>query len=217
MGFTMVGDMDRDAGAVVLAAAMQTMRGGAHVTLSCGMSVPEFEGNAQYVGIVDFDGDRCRLDGQADAAAQAMAFDGPVSCTRQADGRWTSTKGAPGTHNMFDPRWALEALAHAQRSAVATATHVVELELEYETLNAGTDIGLSRDWDESTAVVQLTASGRIARATLTHRSHRHPDAWMRFDYQITESPGPAPVELPKPEATIPLTQYLAGADGEPDR
>lgn len=28
---------------------------------------------------------------------------------------------------------------------------------------------------------------------------------------------PAPVELPKAEATIPLEQYLERADGEPDR
>lgn len=170
----MVGDMARDAGAVVGAAAMQTMRGRAHVTVAVRMSVPEFEGNAQYVGIVDFDGDRCRLDGQADAAGEAMAFNGPVAYTRQADGRWTWATGAPGTHNMFDPRWALEALAHAQRSAVASATDLVELALEYETLNAGTDIGLSGDWDESTAVVQLSPNGRIAQATLTHRSHDHP-------------------------------------------
>lgn len=155
----MVDAMDSDAGAVVSAAAMQTMRGGAHVTVSWQMSVPEFEGKDQYVGLVDFDGDRCRLDGQADPAAQALAFEGPVSYTRQADGRWTWTKGASGTHNLFDPRWALEALAHAQKSAVTTAADVVELALEYERLNASTDIGLSRDWDQSTAVVQLSPSG----------------------------------------------------------
>ena len=208
--------MNRDAGAVIVAAAIQTMRGQAQVELSYGMSVPEFEGDFQYVGIADFDADRCRLDGQADQGAEAMAFEGSVFYTRQADGHWTWTKGAPGTHNIFDPRWALEALAHAQRSAVATATHVVELALEYETLNAGTDIGLSDDWDESTAVVELTPGGRIARATLTHRSCRHPDAWMRFDYQITESAGPQPVELPQPAARIPLAEYLGRVDREPD-
>ena len=110
---------------------------------------------------------------------------------------------------MFDPRWALEALAHAQKSAVATAPRVVEVALEYQTLNAGTDIGLSPDWDESTAVVELSPSGRIARATLTHRSHDDPAAWMRCDYEITETHAPAPIELPKPEATIPLEQHVA--------
>lgn len=132
----MVGDMDRDAGAVVLAAATQTMRGAAHVTLSFAMSVPElteFERITELLGVVDFDSDRCRLHGQpSDGAAAAMAFEGPVAYVRQADGRWTWTEGWSGTPSMFDPRWVLEALAHAQRSAVTTVPGVVELALEYE-------------------------------------------------------------------------------------
>jgi hypothetical protein len=202
----MVGNMDRNAGAVVMAAAMQTMRGSAHVALRWRMSIPEFEGAALYVGIVDFDRDRCRLDGQGDAAGEALAFDGSTSYMRQADGRWRWTKGAAGTHSMFDPRWALEALAHAQRSAVAIATDVVELTLDYDMLNAGTDIGLAPDWEESTAVVRLSADEGIARATLTYRNHDHPDTSMWFDYRLTGEAAPGQVELPKPEATIPLEQ-----------
>jgi hypothetical protein len=105
---------------------------------------------------------RFRLDGQADAPEQAIAFEGPVSYMRQADGHWTWTRGPPSTHSIFDPRWALAALANAQRSVVASEARVVELTLAYETLDAGTDIGLAPDWDESTAVVDLTPSGRIA-------------------------------------------------------
>lgn len=119
--------MDREAGALVSAAALQTIRGAAQVTLSFGMSVPEFETTAELVGVVDFDADRCRLDRQSDEAAAAMAFEGPVSYMRRADGRWTWTKGASGTHSMFDPRWVLEALAHAQGSAVATDARAVEV------------------------------------------------------------------------------------------
>ena len=63
---------------------------------------------------------------------------------------------------------------------------------------------MSPDWDGSTAVVHLSPSGRIDRATFTHRSHDHPDAWMCLEYQITEAAAPGEIELPKPEATISL-------------
>lgn len=200
--------MGHDARALISAAALQTMCGAAHVTLSFGMSVPECDTTAEYVGVVDFGADRCRLDQQPYEGVEAMAFEGPVSYMRQADGRWTWTKGAAGTRSMFDPRWVLEALVHAPKSARATAGHAVEVALDYETLNAGTDIGLSPDWDESTALVRLSPSGRITRTTLTHRSHEHPDAWMRCAYQITETCGQVTVELPRHEAAIPLEQYV---------
>lgn len=214
----MVGEMDHDLGSVVSAAAKQTMRGAVHVTVSWRASIPDFDGGADCGGIADFDADRCRLDAQADADELAMVFDGPVAYMRQADGRWTWTKGAPGTHNMFDPRSALEALVHAQRSAVAAATDVVELTLDYETLSAGSDIGLAPDWDESIAVVQLLPSGTIARVTLTHRSQDDPDAWMRLDYQITKRAAPGQIDLPKSETTISLEQYtVEQMEGEHNR
>ena len=74
--------MDHDPGAVVSAAAMQTMRGTAQVTVSFGMSVPDFETTAEYAGVVDFDADLCRLTGQPDGTAAAMAFEGPIAYMR---------------------------------------------------------------------------------------------------------------------------------------
>ena len=209
--------MEHDARALISAAALQTMRGTAQVTLSFGMSVAECDTFAEYVGVVDFGADRCRLDQQPYEGAEAMAFEGPVSYVRQTDGRWTWTEGAAGTRSMFDPRWVLEALVHAQKSARATVGCAVEVALDYETLNAGTDIGLSRDWDESTALVRLSPSGRIRRATVTHRSHDRPEAWMRSAHQITETSAAVTVELPKLEAAIPLGQYVdEQMDGEQD-
>ena len=205
--------MDTDAGALVSAAVRQTMRGGAKFTLACRIVVPGYDADDRYVGLVDFDHDRCRLDLLADpdpdldSAAPLMVFAGPVSYLRQADGCWTWTRGAPGTHSTFDVHWSLEALVRARRSAASTDEQTVEVSLDYEALNAGTDIGFSPDWSDSTAVVELSPTHTIARATLTHRSPGDPSAWMRYDFRISEQPSTVAIDLPAPEATIPLEHY----------
>jgi hypothetical protein len=125
----------------------------------------------------------------------------------QADGCWTWTRGAPGTHSAFDVHWSLEALVRARRSAAATDGQTVEVSLDYEALNACTDIGFSPDWSDSTAVVELSTTHTIARATLTHRSSGDPSAWMRYDFRISEQPSTVAINLPAPEATIPLERY----------
>jgi hypothetical protein len=212
--------MSHDPAAAVAAAATRTMCGSARVGVACWTSVPEYEGRVEYSGPADFDGDRCRLVGAAHAgegsAAPAIVCDGPVLYTRQEDGRWTWTRGRPGAHSMFDPRWTLEALVHGQRSAVATADAVVELALDYDTLNAGTDLGLARDWDESTAVARLSPGGRIAHATLTLRSRDHLEAWIRIDCQISEPVAPCTIGLPGSESTISLRRWLEQAGDSPD-
>jgi hypothetical protein len=63
--------MDADAGALVSAAVRQTMRGGAKFTLACRIAVPGYDADDRYVGLVDFDHDRCRLDLLADPVARA--------------------------------------------------------------------------------------------------------------------------------------------------
>jgi hypothetical protein len=207
----MLGDIDADAGALVSDAVRQTMRGGAKFTFACRIGVPGYDADDQYVGLVDFDHDRCRLDPLADpdldSAAQSLVFAGPVCYLRQADGCWTWTRGAPGTHNALDLHWSLEALVRARRSAAATDEQTVEVSLDYEALNAGTDIGFSRDWSESTAVVELSPTGTIARPALTHRNSGDPGAWMHYDFRISEQPSTVAIELPAPEATIPLEHY----------
>ncbi len=204
--------MNADTGALVSAAVRQTMRGGAKFTFACRIAVPGYDVDDRYLGLVDFDHDRCRLDlladPDADSTASSMVFAGPVCYLRQADGCWTWTRGAPGTHNPLDLHWSLEALVRARRSAAATDEQTVEVSLDYEALNASTDIGLSRDWSESTAVVELSPAGTIARATLTHRSSGDPGAWMHYDFQISEQTSTVTIALPAPEATIPLERYV---------
>ena len=187
------------------------MRGGAKFTFVCRIAVLGYDADDRYVGVVDFDNDRCQLDLLAgpdlDSAAPLMVFAGPVCYLRQADGCWTWTGGAPGTYNAFDVRWSLEALVRARRSAAATDDQTVEVSPDYEALNAGTDIGFSPDWSESTAVGELSPASTIARATLTHRSSGDPGAWMCHDFRITEQPSTVAIELPAPEATIPLEDH----------
>jgi hypothetical protein len=188
------------------------MRGSARVALSCRMMVPEFDSLGNYVGIVDLDSDRCRLDetthASEDTDKQSMVFDGSLTYTWQADGRWTWTQGALGTHSMFHPRGFLDALVHAQTSAVAREEHVIELGLDHAALNAAADAGLSRDWTSWIAVAELSPGGTIARVTLTHRSRHDPDAWLRLGCAISD-PGRLPaIELPAPDLMISLADYL---------
>ncbi|MGH3266389.1 MAG: hypothetical protein ACRDNS_30850, partial [Trebonia sp.] len=93
-------------------------------------------------GTADFDADRCALAPAMSADGNgAIICDGPTIYISQPDGCWAWTRGAPGTHSVFDPRWALEALAHAQKSAAATNERLLEVQLDHAALNAGTDLG----------------------------------------------------------------------------
>lgn len=208
-----------DARAVVAAAAARTMRGTAHVTLACRVSVPGYEGDSRYVGVVDFDLDRCRLDASEEPDPAPMVFDGPVAYMRQADGCWAWTRGAPGTHSIFAPQCSLEALVHAQRSAVAAGGRAVEVALDYAKLNAATDNGLAPDWTESSAVVVLSSSEseseRIARITLTHGSGDDPHAWIQLDHRISEPIPPCIIDLPAP--AISLEEHLRRLEADADR
>ena len=76
-------------GAAVSAAATRTMCGGARVVLSVRMAVPEFDGRVEYSGVVDFDSDRCRLEGDSyvadETAPQSTILDGPTTYTLEPE------------------------------------------------------------------------------------------------------------------------------------
>jgi hypothetical protein len=199
----------------VTTAASLTMRDSARVMMTCRTSVPEFDHHVGYVGIIDFGKDRCRLDEETptadDAEAQVMILDGPNTYSREENGQWTVTRGGAGTRGMFHPSGLLDALMHAQTTVVRSSERTFEVGLDHDMLDARADAGLSRDW-ESIAVAELSASGRIAHVTLTHRAGKDPDAYIRIDCTISEPEQVDAIELPASELTISLHNYLEEQD-----
>jgi hypothetical protein len=165
------------------------MRGGARVRLRMQTSVPDFEALSEYSGVVDFDSDRCRLDGEGnlegETAPESIILDGLTTYLRESDARWVYARGAEGTRGMFHPSGLLDALVRAQTSAVKVGERSVKLGLDQDVLAAAADAGLSPDW-QSTAVAQISPSGRISTIVLTHRSGEDPDSLMRVECEISE-------------------------------
>jgi hypothetical protein len=214
----MIREMGDALGAPVSAAATRTMCGGARVVLSVRMAVPEFDGRVEYSGVVDFDSDRCRLEGDSyvadETAPQSTILDGPTTYTLEPDGRWTFTRGAAGTRGMLHPSGLLDALVNAQTSAVQSGERSVQLSLDYDVLNAAADVGLAPEW-ESTAIAQLSPSRRIAHVTLMRRSLEDPDAGIYVDCAISEPAEVGAIDLPPTEKTISLAAKIEQEHGQP--
>jgi hypothetical protein len=204
--------MSIEAGAELVAAAGRTMRAGARVTVNCRTSVPGFEACSELSGVVDFDSDRCRLTGRIsageDSAPQEEILDGSTSYSRQADGCWTFTTGAVGTHGMLHRVGLLLALIDAQSSVHLAKSGTYEVDLDYEQLNDLSDIGLAPDW-ESTATVECSREGRVSAVTCTHRSREDPVYYIEIRCWISEPSDVGEVALPDAKTTIALREYVA--------
>jgi hypothetical protein len=204
--------MGGQSGEKVSAAAVRTMSGGARVTLSCRISIPDLSSEASLSGVVDFETDRCRLDGQIRAGeesdTQSLVLDGSGSYNRLPDGRWTFTSGELGTRGMFHPSGLLEALVHAQTSAVVSPTGSIEVGLDHDELDRRADAGLAHDWN-STAVVELSPSGRVASVVLSHRSEEDSTTgWIEIAWAISEPDQAGAIDLPPPAKTISMAKYI---------
>jgi hypothetical protein len=204
---------------VVSAAATRTMHGSAQVRLTVQTTVPEYDALSEYSGVADFDSDRCRLDGESHVAGQtapvSIILDGPTTYIRELDARWDFSRGAAGTRGMFHPSVLLDALAGAQTSATAAGEHSVKLDLDHDVLDAATDAGLARDW-QSTAVAQISSSGRIANIVLTHRSGEDPDSLIRIECAISEPVEVDEIDLPPAEATVSLAVRIEEGEDQAD-
>ena len=183
------------------------MRGSARVNLRVQTSVPDFEGLLECAGLVDFDSDRCRLDGESHGAGEtaptSIILDGSTSYTRESDARWVFQRGAPGTRGMFHPSGLLRALVRAPTSAAEVGERSVELGLDHDVLDAAADAGLASDW-LTTAVAQISPSGRVSNIVLTHRSSEDPVSLIRVECAISEPVQVGRIDLPQAESTISL-------------
>jgi hypothetical protein len=187
------------------------MRAGAQVTLSCRTSVPGFDACSDLSGVVDFDSDRCRLRGRIwadeESAPVDEMLDGPTRYARQADGRWTFTTGAVGTYGILHPAGLLLAVIDAQSSVRFTELGTYEVELNYDQLNAFSDIGLAPDW-KSSATVECSREGRVSSVTCTHRSREDPVHHIEIRCWISEPDDVGVVDLPDAQSTIALRDYV---------
>ena len=113
---------------------------------------------------------------------------------------------------MFHPS---ALLVHAQISAAAADEDSLELDLDYDALDAAADVGLAPDW-QSTAIAQISASGRIANIVLTHRSREDPDSFMRIECTISEPIEVAEIDLPPAETTSSLAAKIEAGLDHPD-
>jgi hypothetical protein len=174
-------------------------------------SVPDFEALSEYSGVVDFDSERCPLDGEShiggETAPGSIILDGPTTYTLESDARWVFARGAEGTRGMFHPSGLLDALVRALTSAVEVGEGSVELVLDHDVLDAAADAGLAPGW-RSTAVAQLSPTGRISNIVLTHRSGEDPESLMRVECAISEPVQVGGIDLPPPDATISLAAKI---------
>jgi hypothetical protein len=203
--------MGNTLGETISAAATGTMRGGAHVGLRVQTLVPDLEALSEFSGVADFDSDRCRLDGEShidgETAPQSIILDGPTTYILESDARWVFARGAEGTRGMFHPSGLLDALVRAQASAVEVGERSVELVLDHDVLDAAADAGLAPDW-QSSAVAQISPSGRISNIALTHRSSEDPDSLVRIECAISEPVQVDGIDLPPPDTTISLAAKI---------
>ena len=198
-------------GEAVSAAAARTMHGRAHVELRVQTSVPDIQALSELAGVVDFDSDRCRLDGESHVAGEtvpdSIILDGSTTYVRESDGRWIFGRGAEGTRGMFHPSGLLDALVRAQTSAVEVGERWVELGLDHDVLDASADAGLAPDW-QSSALAQISPTGRISNIALTHRSGEDPNSLMRVECAISEPVQVGAIDLPPPETTLSLAAKI---------
>ncbi|MGH2914952.1 MAG: hypothetical protein ACRDMX_08185 [Solirubrobacteraceae bacterium] len=99
---------------------------------------------------------------------------------------------------MLHPSGLLDALVHAQTSVVAAGEHSVQLGLDHDVLDAAADAGLAPEW-RSTAIAQISPSGRIAHVVLTHRSQEDPASLIRIECTISEPVEVGRIDLPRAE------------------
>ena len=169
---------------------------------------------------MDFDSDRCRLDGESrvagETAPESIILDGPTTYIRESDARWVFGRGAEGTRGMLHPSGLLDALVGAHTSAVEVGDRWVELVLDHDVLDAAADAGLAADW-RSSAVARISPSGRISNIVLTHRSGEDPDSLLRVECEISEPLQVGAIDLPPAETTISLAAKIEQAHDRPTR
>jgi hypothetical protein len=196
-----------DAGAAVAAAAAATVSGSARLAVGVDMAFDEPSERLSVSGIVDFESDRCQLDGDA----THLRMVGSKTYQQLDDGRWSWQEGAPGTRGMFHPRWMLEALRRAQVSSRALSETEFAVELDRAALARLVDAGVAPEWNAN-AHVELDAAGRVCQVTYCLTTAEESVPSMRVSYELSDFGAHAAVQLPDATTTISLADHLLELD-----
>lgn len=160
--------------------------------------------STQYRGVMDFRSDRAAL---ADGAT-SLLLEGATTYQRMPDGVWTHTHqtGRTGQWTCTHPRWALELLRQACRSAEPGSQADVEVELDRDRAAEVTHPGLNPDW-QVRASTAFDDAGRLRRIEITMAGSVSPDAWMRNTVEfIRFDQAAVPIDLP--DNSVHLAGYL---------
>ena len=157
-------------------------------------------------GVVDFNTDRCALDGEPDET-MSMRLAGPDTYALLEDGRWTLDRGPPGSWGAFHPRAPLEAILGARESVVALPDGRFRVELNRDELDRIISAGVFKIWRPH-AEVSVDAHGHLSSVQLVLVDANDSDASMHtlFDFELCD--GPLIVDLPPAEMTIPMTEHV---------
>lgn len=166
-------------------------------------SLPEAM-STHYRGVVDFRSDRASLAG----GDTSLLLEGAATYQRMPDGVWTYTHqvGRTGQWTCTHPRWALEVLRQACRSAEPDSQTDVEVELDRDRVAEVTHPGLNPDW-QLRASTAFDDAGRLRRIEITMAGSASPDAWMRNTVDFTRF-DQAATQIDLPDNSVHLAGYL---------
>ncbi len=156
-------------------------------------------------GVVDFDSDRCRLDGD-----QRAVLDGPATYTEGEAGTWALDDGTSGRWALFHPRVALEALRRACTSAEVVAERRFAVELDRAALDRIVHVGVWPGWVVSAEIV-VDGAERVISATLKFQDSS--GSAMHQRYEFDRFAGPVRIDLPR---SVIAAERLACVDEVPD-
>jgi hypothetical protein len=198
-----------EVGAAVATAVAATVSGSARVAVGVDMALDETSERLSVSGIIDFESDRCQLDGDA----THLRMVGAKTYQQLDDGRWSWQEGAPGSRGMFHPRWILEALRGAQISSRALSENEFAVELDRVALARLVDAGVSPTWNAN-AGVELDVAGRVCQVTFCLTTAEESVPSMCVSYELSDFGAEAAVELPEATTTISLADHLLELDQE---
>ncbi|MGH4009084.1 MAG: hypothetical protein ACRDTH_13175 [Pseudonocardiaceae bacterium] len=160
--------------------------------------------STHYRGVVDFRSDRASLA----SGNTSLLLDGAATYQRMPDGVWTYTHqaGRTGQWTCTHPRWALEILRQACRSAGPGSQADVEVELDRDRAADVTHPGLNHDW-QVRASTAFDDAGRLRRIEITMAGSASPDAWMRNTVEFTRF-DQAAAHIDLPDHSVHLAGYL---------
>jgi hypothetical protein len=190
----------------LLAAVERIISGAARVRVSVRAEFENAFDDVDLRGVVDFNTDRCALDGEEDGT-MSTRLAGPDTYARLEDGRWTLDHGRPGTWGLFHPHAPLEAVRRARERAVALPDGRFHVDLNRDELDQIISAGISKAWRPH-AEVSVNEHGDLSSVQLVLVDENDSNAWIHTLFEFERCDGPVVVDLPPAEMTITTIEHI---------